>query len=279
VSLFKVNKLILLIASTFSLNAQIANIIWDLDGVLTTPSSLGYMGIIQPWKYMGGFSPFGIEDFVYDFLDTVEIRTAETPLAVYRTRLLPKIMCDWLAGTITAQQVRFKVQAKLTERARSIDSQQKVKLIKAITDFMFTPELLASVMRPIKDSIKLFKKCLQKVDAAGNRVNKLFILSNWDSESFSYLVKEPELCQIFQSADGVIISGDVHLIKPDPAIFHYAFKEWNIDPHTQLTLFIDDTWANILAAKRLNMRYLVPLHCKKEKISDIEKRLAQYGVI
>jgi FMN phosphatase YigB (HAD superfamily) len=261
------------------LHTHTANIIWDLDGVLTTPSTKDYLYFIQPWKFIGGFNPFGIEDFVYDFLDMVEHRTADTPLTVYRTRLLPKIMCDWLAGHISAAEVRAKVAAKLHACTRSIDSKQKLKLVKSITDFMFTPEHLASVMQPIKDSVRLFKKCLKKVNEKGEPLNKVFILSNWDTESFAHLVKHPELCQLFQSAHGTIISGDVGMLKPDPNLFIYAFKEWGINPTKDLTFFIDDTLVNIMAAQRLNMRYLIPLHCKKEKIGDIEKRLAQYGVI
>ena len=45
---------------------------------------------------------------------------------------------------------------------------------------------------------------------------------------------------------GVTVSGDVKLIKPDPAIYHLHAKTFSLDPAK--TLFIDDSLPNVLAA-------------------------------
>ena len=52
--------------------------------------------------------------------------------------------------------------------------------------------------------------------------------------------------------DGLIISGEEKLIKPDPKIFHLACKRFNLIP--EYTVFIDDRIENIEAASRLNFQ-------------------------
>ena len=49
--------------------------------------------------------------------------------------------------------------------------------------------------------------------------------------------------------DGLIISGEEKLIKPDPKIFNLASKRFNLIP--EYTVFIDDRLENINAAIKL----------------------------
>ena len=49
-----------------------------------------------------------------------------------------------------------------------------------------------------------------------------------------------------------VVSGEVGLIKPDPAIYHLALR--HIGRPASEVLFIDDTWANIAAANTLGLK-------------------------
>ncbi|MDK2980701.1 MAG: glucose-phosphatase [Chloroflexota bacterium] len=52
--------------------------------------------------------------------------------------------------------------------------------------------------------------------------------------------------------DEIVISSEVRMIKPDPAIFHYALDKLGIDP--QEAIFIDDRAVNVESAQALGMQ-------------------------
>ena len=51
--------------------------------------------------------------------------------------------------------------------------------------------------------------------------------------------------------DEIVISCEIHMIKPDPAIFHYTLDKLRIDP--QEAIFIDDRSVNVEGAQALGM--------------------------
>src|SRR5690606_17462600 len=70
---------------------------------------------------------------------------------------------------------------------------------------------------------------------------------NWDHESFRYVcARFPELFSLF---DGIIISGDVGVAKPQPAIYKYFTEQF--DPATYV--LIDDQDENLNAAAQLGI--------------------------
>jgi len=73
----------------------------------------------------------------------------------------------------------------------------------------------------------------------------MYCLSNMSRETYSFIKDRPW----FNFFDDVVISGEVQLIKPDPAIFHYTLDKFSILAAD--TLFIDDSQANISSAKQL----------------------------
>ena len=50
--------------------------------------------------------------------------------------------------------------------------------------------------------------------------------------------------------DGLLLSGEVKLIKPEIAIYELAISRFNLNPEE--TVFVDDKKENIEAAKKLN---------------------------
>ncbi len=73
-------------------------------------------------------------------------------------------------------------------------------------------------------------------------------LTNFSAE------KWPEFCRDFDFTDhfdGVVVSGEEKLIKPDPRIFHTAVSRFNLDP--ERTVYVDDRLENVLAAEQLDM--------------------------
>jgi len=81
---------------------------------------------------------------------------------------------------------------------------------------------------------------------------RIFGLTNWSMETFPLARKKFEILQMI---DNYVVSGDVKLVKPDPAIFRLALDRFGI--RADETTFIDDNPDNVEAAKQLGMDGIV----------------------
>jgi 2-haloacid dehalogenase len=76
----------------------------------------------------------------------------------------------------------------------------------------------------------------------------LYAITNFAREKFDLAVAEFPFLGAF---DDIVVSGDVGLIKPDPAIFRLLIERRRIAP--ERALFIDDSLKNVLAARELGL--------------------------
>ena len=76
----------------------------------------------------------------------------------------------------------------------------------------------------------------------------LYALSNWSAETFPAAQKRFEFLKWFR---GIMLSGEVKLLKPDPRIFALFVETFAIDP--ALTIYIDDRRPNVEVATALGM--------------------------
>ncbi len=101
------------------------------------------------------------------------------------------------------------------------------------------PEMLAGEIRGTVD-------VLAELRAAGLR---LVALSNWSAELFPVARERFDFLAWFE---GILISGEVGVNKPDRQIFEHLVERFGIEPAT--ALFIDDSSANVAAAAALGFR-------------------------
>lgn len=94
-----------------------------------------------------------------------------------------------------------------------------------------------------------FPHTVEILSALRDRGYPLFALSNWSAETYP-LVKER--FQFLDWFDEVIISGDVKMAKPDPAIYEVLLRR--VDRPAGQCLFIDDNKRNILAADKVGLQ-------------------------
>ncbi|MEY2467708.1 MAG: 2-haloacid dehalogenase [Actinomycetota bacterium] len=78
---------------------------------------------------------------------------------------------------------------------------------------------------------------------------RTYLLSNSSAET---VPRSPVATDLLTRFDGVLLSGDVGILKPDPAIFRLAEERFGLDPPR--TLFIDDSQANVDAATACGWR-------------------------
>jgi 2-haloacid dehalogenase len=76
----------------------------------------------------------------------------------------------------------------------------------------------------------------------------IYALSNWSAETFPFAKKRFEFLHWFHT---IVLSGEVHLVKPDPRIFQCFFEKVALIP--EQTIYIDDLQQNVEAASRIGM--------------------------
>jgi 2-haloacid dehalogenase len=98
----------------------------------------------------------------------------------------------------------------------------------------------------LKGEIRESVRCLEELR---RRAVPLFALTNWSAEKFPLARARFSFLAWFE---GVLVSGEVGLKKPDSRIFALAAERFSLDPAA--TLFVDDTAANVEAAAALGFR-------------------------
>lgn len=76
----------------------------------------------------------------------------------------------------------------------------------------------------------------------------IYALSNWSAETFPIARSRFPFLSWF---DGIVLSGEVGIVKPDPRIFRVLFARNRIDP--AVTVYVDDSPANVAVAADLGM--------------------------
>ena len=77
---------------------------------------------------------------------------------------------------------------------------------------------------------------------------RTFGLTNWSAETLPRVIDQYEFFKLFE---GIVVSGEEHLVKPDPRIFKVLLNRYNLKADE--CLFIDDSAKNIQAAQLLGM--------------------------
>jgi 2-haloacid dehalogenase len=73
---------------------------------------------------------------------------------------------------------------------------------------------------------------------------RTYALSNWSAETFPLARPRFPFLEWF---DGILISGEAKLVKPDPRIFAHLLERFGLEPGS--TVFVDDSPANVRAAE------------------------------
>ena len=98
---------------------------------------------------------------------------------------------------------------------------------------------------------------------------KVYGLSNWSAETFPIAKKRFPIFALF---DGIVLSGEEKLIKPDPQIFKRLLLRFDLC--AEECLFIDDSQANVSAARRLGFDVV-----RFENAGQLERELQKRGIL
>jgi 2-haloacid dehalogenase len=86
----------------------------------------------------------------------------------------------------------------------------------------------------------------------------LYALSNWSTETFPSAQKRFDFLHWFR---GILLSGKVRLIKPDPRIYELFLETFGVNPAE--AVYIDDIPANVEGANAMGMHGIVFKNAKQ----------------
>ena len=119
------------------------------------------------------------------------------------------------------------------------------------------------LLTPIEGTVKI----LNELKESGY---KLYLLSNFHSLAFETIYSKYDF---FKHFDGGIISYKENLLKPEAEIYTKLLETYNLN--AEECLFIDDTLANIEAAKRLHINTLHFDNCEtlEQNLKELNKTI------
>ena len=96
----------------------------------------------------------------------------------------------------------------------------------------------------------------------------IYGLTNWSAETFPLI---RDTYSVFGEFDGIVVSGEEHLLKPNAAIYHCLFERYNLQPEE--SIFIDDNVDNVAAAKAVGMESV-----RFTDAATLVQQLAEFGI-
>ena len=113
------------------------------------------------------------------------------------------------------------------------------------------PEL-KGLFEVVRDSLHPKQDTVALLGSLSARGVPLYCLSNMPSKIYATLSQRFDFWQHF---DGIVISGDIRMVKPEPAIFRHLLERYGLRAGD--TVFVDDLPANVEAAQRLGLHGVV----------------------
>ena len=120
---------------------------------------------------------------------------------------------------------------------------------------------IARLLQIVKDSLQPIEETHGILQELSEHAVPLYCLSNMPAATADYLRARYAFFRLFH---GIVISGEINLIKPDKAIFEHLIRLFGLNPLK--TIFIDDSSANIESAASLGFKthhFTDPRRCRE----------------
>lgn len=254
-------------AATPVLSAKV--LIWDLGGTLFKVDRSYLAGKISTWHYIWyGKSHEELMAKTFDILGFIDgYQTGDTQefVRISDGSAVPQAFVNWQLGIYTSKELLEKALAVYEELKHDDEhcdshhdhhfycSKGEYYLIKDFLEMLLVPATLAESMKPIKKVVRILKECAEKTNKDGTKEHQLFVLSNWDKDSFALLQASERSQQVFNYFDQehIIVSSAIGKIKPHCDMYEHILKQFDLDPAE--CIFIDDQEENVQSARRCGM--------------------------
>jgi len=236
-----------------------ANIIWDLGGTLIRPStmrtaqSIGLVNSVMFFFDHGSDASNVLRKNMFKVLSYGD----PTPVTRYTPKdptgiPMPVPMQQWFKGKLSSQDLLNLALERSASYPNYPDEHVRL-MVESTFKWMFDPEEFSRSFKPISSMVKTLEYVARERDEEGNPKHKLFILSNFDPETYKLIYNRHKNGKIFNkfAPENIFISGMYGTMKPDPAFYRKLIDGANIDPKN--SIFIDDQKENIETAKQLGI--------------------------
>jgi putative hydrolase of the HAD superfamily len=107
---------------------------------------------------------------------------------------------------------------------------------------------LSKLFQAVRESLHIKPETVALLERLYSRGVPLYCLSNISADIFEYLRERHSFWHVFK---GIVISGAIKMIKPEPEIFHHLLGLYGLQASD--TAFVDDNAPNVEAAKALGI--------------------------
>jgi putative hydrolase of the HAD superfamily len=168
------------------------------------------------------------------------------------------VLIDWsperiLQGYYADPQLRSVMQAALFQHPDWLDldrgTLREPELLERLAQRTGRPaEELEGLLEAVRESLHAKQDTVALLDRLFARGVPLYCLSNISSDTFEHLRERHTFWGVFQ---GIVISGDIQLMKPEREIFEFLLLRYGLTAGD--TVFVDDNEPNVLAARALGL--------------------------
>jgi len=133
---------------------------------------------------------------------------------------------------------------------RGVKTEEEIAL-RLVAESELSMEQAKRCFDVVRETLVDIKESVQLIDELARTGTPMYVLSNMSKTNADYLRQR----KYFMHFQGVVISAEEKLNKPDPELFERVLSRYDLD--RSRVLFIDDTLENIEAAKNLGMEGLL----------------------
>jgi len=125
-----------------------------------------------------------------------------------------------------------------------------------------TRDEVQAILDAVRNSLVEKPQTLQLIRALEGQGTPLYCLSNMPASVYKHLRQRHNFWDVFS---GIVISGEVQMMKPEPEVFLHLLATFNLRPEE--SVFIDDLQANIESAKQVGLHtiwFKDAVQCRRE---------------
>jgi putative hydrolase of the HAD superfamily len=112
-----------------------------------------------------------------------------------------------------------------------------------------TRQEVDTIFAAVRNSLVEKPETIQLLRALQEQGTPLYCLSNMPATIYTHLRERHNFWDAFS---GIVISGEVRMMKPEPEVFMHLLATFNL--RAEESVFIDDLLANIESAKQMGLR-------------------------
>lgn len=121
----------------------------------------------------------------------------------------------------------------------------------ACTRCSLQAEKIMELYEATPPSLEVFPHMVETIEELHAEGVPLYVLSNMQEHAWEYVEETYDFWPYFE---GIVVSWEIKLIKPDPAIYEHITETYELRPEE--TVFVDDTLENIEAAREFGLEAL-----------------------